>query len=279
MSTTGISGVGSSSNILQLWETLLKKQETTTTTGTTDTSSTDISELITSLTDNSDLLAQLLEINSGMAQMGRKVKETSEDVFAKLDTNSDDSISEDEMIAVFGSTDGATKFSEADTDGDGSVTAAELKTAMEGAGQKQMSEDMFAKLDTDESDGISEDEMIAAFGETDGAEKFSEADTDGDGTVTIDELQAAMAKTAEEMGSPPPPPMGMGGLASSSESDSTSSETIFSSIDTNGDGTISQDELTAFLSSGGSTSQVTDTYSQISQILAAFLKNSIDTTT
>jgi Ca2+-binding EF-hand superfamily protein len=279
MSTTGISGVGGSSNILQLWETLLKRQETTTT-GTTDTSSTDISDLITSLTDNSDLLSQLLDINSGMAQMGRKVKETSNNVFTKLDTNDDGSISEDEMIAVFGSTDGATKFSEADTDGDGTVTAAELKTAMESAREKEMSENMFAKLDTDESDGISEDEMIAAFGETEGAEKFSEADTDGDGTVTIDELQAAMEKTAEEMGPPPPPPMGMGGMAASSESDSTSSsETIFSSIDANGDGTISQEELTAFLQSGGTTSQVSDTYSQISQILAAFLKNSVDTTT
>ena len=61
-------------------------------------------------------------------------KESSDDIFTKLDSNSDGTISKDEMIAVFGSTDGATKFSEADTNGDGKVTAAELKAAMEKAG-------------------------------------------------------------------------------------------------------------------------------------------------
>jgi Ca2+-binding EF-hand superfamily protein len=261
--------------MLQLWEALAKKAETSAA-SSTDTKDSTISELLSSITsDSSDLLASLLESSSGLAQAGQQTKkESSDDVFAKLDKNGDGTISQDEMTAVFGSTDGASKFSAADTDGDGKVTAAELKTAMEKAGQEnmqsKMSEDLFAKLDSNSDNSISKDEMTAVFGSTDGASKFSAADTNGDGKVTLDELQAAM----EKAGPPPPPPSGASGTSSSS------TETVFNSLDTNGDGTISQAELAAFLEQNTTTtSSASDTYSQMQQILAALLQNTVDTTT
>lgn len=276
MSTTGISSIGSSSTMLQLWEALAKKAETSAA-SSTDTNDSTISELLSSITsDSSDLLARLLESSSGLSQAGQQTKkESSDDVFAKLDKNDDGTISQDEMTAVFGSTDGASKFSAADTDGDGKVTAAELKTAMEKAGQEnmqsKMSEDLFTKLDSNSDNSISKDEMTAVFGSTDGASKFSAADTNGDGKVTLDELQAAM----EKAGPPPPPPSGASGTSSSS----TSTETVFNSLDTNGDGTISQAELAALLEKNTTTtSSASDTYSQMQQILAALLQNTVDTT-
>ncbi len=280
MSTTGISGIGSSSALLQLWQTLLKGSESSAfTTSTTDSSDSSISELLSSLGDNSDALSGLLESNSGLSQMGRQHKmESSEDVFAKLDSNSDNAISEEEMIAAFGSTDGAAKFAEADTDGDGSVTATELKTAMESGRQTQMSKELFAKLDTNSDGSISEEEMISVFGSTDGASKFAAADTDSDGSVTLDELKTAMGNSTEAMGPPPPPPPpgGAGGIGAENSSGSTS---VFSAIDTNGDGTISEDELNAYLENNSLTaSTASNSYSRIQNLLTALLSTTIDTT-
>jgi Ca2+-binding EF-hand superfamily protein len=279
MSTTGISGIDSSSALLQLWQTLLKGSESSAfTTSTADSSDSSISELLSSLGDNSDALSGLLESNSGLSQMGRQHKmESSEDVFAKLDSNSDNAISEEEMIAAFGSTDGAAKFAEADTDGDGSVTATELKTAMESGGQTQMSKELFAKLDTNSDDAVSEEEMIAAFGSTDGASKFAAADTDSDGSVTLDELKTAMGNSTEAMGPPPPPPPGgAGGIGAENSSGSTS---VFSAIDTNGDGTISEDELNAYLENNSLTANTaSNSYSRIQNLLTALLSTTIDTT-
>lgn len=66
-------------------------------------------------------------------------------------------------------------------------------------------------------------------------EIFSQADTNEDGSIDSSEFAAML----ESMPPPPPPPSG------SSSSEASSSEDLFASIDTDGDGSLSQEELEA----------------------------------
>lgn len=142
-----------------------------------------------------------------------------------------------------------------------------------------MAQQMFKKLDADSSGGIDATELAALAQDGKGPsadEILAKFDTDGDGIINESENQTAM-----ESAPPPPPPPGevgseeqeassdlladllarLDGSSSSSSTDETDSEDSFSqllaalngdddaknSLDDDGDGSISSDELAGML--------------------------------
>lgn len=145
--------------------------------------------------------------------------------FARLDTNSDGYLSQEELRAARrgmggpmgprgpGRSGGLERaFDTADADGDGRISAAEAE-ALGPAG----SGDRFAMLDTDSDGYITRDELRnlpGAIRERRG-ELFAQADTDGDGALSLAEIQAVRPGITAEQ---------------------------FSRMDANGDGLLSPDE-------------------------------------
>lgn len=142
--------------------------------------------------------------------------------------------------------------------------------------------ELFGKADTDGSGGLDKTEFanLLSKGQGDASssintdDAFTKFDSNGDGIVSQDEMDSGMksmheqmkssmnkmrfgAEEGQGMGAMPPPPSG------ESKSDSSSSDTknIMSSLDTNGDGTINEEELTSGLSS-----------SKIQQMISAYMK-------
>jgi Ca2+-binding EF-hand superfamily protein len=91
---------------------------------------------------------------------------------------------------------------------------------------------------------------------------FSQVDTNGDGSLSLDELSSMLAqgdaRMAGSQGPPPPPPppadsttSGTSSVSSSSSGSTSKSTTtlssLFSSADTDGDGSLSLNELTTLL--------------------------------
>jgi Ca2+-binding EF-hand superfamily protein len=114
-------------------------------------------------------------------------------------------------------------FSAMDSDTDGSVTQSELETYLEQVGgTSEQADSLYSLLNTDSEEGISEEEMAS---------------------------QAAPP--------PPPPGGGPGGPPPSDTADSSStddvSDQLVSLFDSNGDGTVSQSELTEFVTAHGGT--------------------------
>lgn len=111
--------------------------------------------------------------------------------------------------------------------------------------QKPSAVDLFAKADVDSSGEISQEEFVSSrpsfASEEQANERFGLIDSDGDGSLTLRELEdGAPSQSAEASGNrpPPPPPPSGGGSGSSIEE-------IISSLDTNGDGVVSLQELLA----------------------------------
>lgn len=111
---------------------------------------------------------------------------------------------------------------------------------MRGVQGGQKDDDLFSKVDSNQ-DGSLDDSEVSAFTEkmsemtgqsADAAEMMALFDTDESGSVSESEFSAARPQ-----GPPPPPPSQMGGM---------SEDDPFSSVDEDGDGSISESELAAF---------------------------------
>jgi Ca2+-binding EF-hand superfamily protein len=142
----------------------------------------------------------------------------------------------------------------------------------------QMAQKLFKKLDTDSNDGVDKAEFAAisgSSGTSDVSDIFSKIDTNGDGSIDESENDSALQKLSEKMeaafskmGSsqkmgPPPSAAEMfssmdtdsSGAISEDEfsavSDSDENGTQFSDIDTDGNGEISEAENSDFLEKMG----------------------------
>ncbi|MDU8358710.1 XopAW family type III secretion system calcium-binding effector [Pseudomonas syringae group sp. J309-1] len=112
------------------------------------------------------------------------------------------------------------------------------------AASKKFQEQLLAKLDTDGDGSVSKDELSAANSSSDSkdgitvtlSEAFSSLDANEYDSLDADELAAL---------TPPLPPSG--------QPATDVAEDLLSALDTDGDGAINSDELTAGLSSAGST--------------------------
>ncbi|ESQ79610.1 EF-hand domain-containing protein [Asticcacaulis sp. YBE204] len=214
---------------------------------------------------------------AALAQMQAKI-------FSKIDANSDGGITLEEMTSgaptsKTGKTEDAAsvakRFASMDTDSNGSVTEEESVSYLQtqiasgtmggmlqaqeasqgeggappmggtGGAKGGSAPQSFDELDTNEDGTVSLDEMMAASG-TDESEDtskveelFSAMDSDGDGSVTESE-KSSFDEQMRANGPPPGGPggpQGMGGMGGGAQS--------FDALDTNQDGTVSLDEMTA----------------------------------
>lgn len=140
-------------------------------------------------------------------------------------------------------------LSSIDSDGSGTVDLNEFTTAMQSSSSdstestqnisSQIS-DIFSKIDSNSDGAMSSEEFLAAL-------EASKPQKPGG----KDEMMGQMPPPP-----PPPPP------SSSDESSSSSLSDVFSSLDTNKDGTISQDELLALLENSQTEEESTSTQSK-----------------
>ena len=120
----------------------------------------------------------------------------------------------------------------------------------------KMTEKIMKEADTDGNGTISKDELTALKASKGGkgpdvAQVFSKFNTEGNGELTKEEVQKSIEEIGKQMqakgggaphGGGGPPPSGGGGAAGGSGSAKTSTDPK----DTNGDGTVSQAEETAY---------------------------------
>jgi len=116
--------------------------------------------------------------------------------FQELDKNQDGKLTRDELPERT-----ADRIMAADTDGDGTVTQAELEAGRErmggrrgGLGRTDPAQ-MFADLDKNQDGKLAKNELSERM-----AERMMAADTNGDGAITKAEFEAAWEKRASERG-------------------------------------------------------------------------------
>jgi len=212
---------------------------------------------------------------SGISSFGSfnsaSLSEMRQKMFNKIDTGGDGAIDKGEFSAMAGQNASSLVdelFGKMDTDQDSLISKTEFDAALSkleqqmksgDAGMQAMSgmpppppppDQVFDTADADGDGSVSKDELTAVLGKK-GADVFSQVDTDGDGLISRTEDKAFRAKMDERMskggsgmqamsGMPPPP------------------DQVFDTADTNEDGTVSQDELTAVLGKQGA-----DVFSQV----------------
>ncbi|MNS71181.1 EF hand [compost metagenome] len=123
-------------------------------------------------------------------------------------------------------------------------------TSTQNARSQQLQKELFAKLDSNGDGAVDQDELKSALSQKndDGllvnlSKQFGDLDSDASGSLSAEEM-TAMA--------PPPPPHDQApdtdlADALTSAGSTADSNEIFSALDKNKDGTVSQDELTASL--------------------------------
>jgi len=173
---------------------------------------------LSSLDTDGDGTISADEYDSIMSKMGITDAPSAKDFFAQVDTNADGEISIDEMKAQkpMGPppTENQSISSDVDTDGDGTIS-------------------------TDEYDSI-----ISKMGITDAPSAkdfFAQVDTNADGEISVDELNAQNNLAAQAAAS------------QTVSSQASSTQSISSVIDTDGDGSISADEYDSIISKLGIT--------------------------
>lgn len=196
------------------------------------------------------------------------ISNISKDIISQSDTNSDSSLSIDELGVS------EEQFSTLDNDGDGLVTQNEIASAIDSKlssfdgemPSKEEFESLISELGlqmpepstTKEANDFSSMIMSSYDSDSDSLlsasevsilsdEEFSALDTNSDGSISTDELSSAYdqvtntsSNSSEFVASMPPPPSG-GGSSSASE------EEEYDELDTNKDGVVSQEEKNAAL--------------------------------
>lgn len=131
----------------------------------------------------------------------------------------------------------------------------------------QVWQQLISKTDTNGDDAIGVSELAELIGGDDSTSEASsiigEFDTDSDGTLSEEEFNAAVGGSnlsgdylsLQEMPPPPPPPA----EESASSEDETSIEDLFASIDSDGDGSISLEELQEQLGISGDSAESSET--------------------
>lgn len=128
--------------------------------------------LLSALDSDGDGSVSSDELSSGLSSAGSSADSTQ--VFSALDKNEDGTVSLDELAASLAppppppqQASNEELFGQLDTDGDGSVTASELTSALQTSDSSTTSTDTSAMLmkalDSDSSGGISSEELSSAF--------------------------------------------------------------------------------------------------------------------
>ena len=235
-------------------------------------------------------------------------------MFAKVDTDSSGGVDQTElssMLSDVASKTGASLgdsqelFTKMDSNADGSLSSDELDKGMKDlmpppstmdfaqsrgmGGSNGSQDDLFSKVDTDSDGAVSQDELqvltdkIKSESGQDVSQDFSLLDADGSGSLSQAEFDASRPQPpagaqgpqgAQGPGGPGgpggPPPSGGPGGAGKTESSSTT----YDSLDTNQDGTVSEmermvgelQEAVASLASSSDASGNTTTNQQIAEL-------------
>lgn len=177
---------------------------------------------------------------------------STDELFSQIDSNSDGSLSQDElgqgMKSIMPPPPSTMDFAQSRSDS---------STSSAGNG-----DDLFSKLDTDGSGAVSQDELQALLDKvasdhgtnstlaTSSGDMFAKLDTDGNGSLSQTEFKAGGPQKGQAPqgagGMPPPPPPG--GAMGSKSTDSTS----YDPLDTNEDGVVSAEERMAATTSNDS---------------------------
>lgn len=200
---------------------------------------------------------------------------TVDEMFKKLDSNSDDKITKDEMSS------GMKKLADAldsqmnqmrmNGTSQGGSRDSTTTSGMNRPDPSKMVDDLFSKLDTTNKGYLEKSDLQSALSQSPGSgsssgtssspnvdEIFKKLDNNGDGKLTKSEMTSGMSSTAQAGkggGTPPPggmPPPGAGGANSASGTSSTSSTQSSSSTKTydpadgNQDGKVSEQERIAY---------------------------------
>ena len=232
-------------------------------------------------------------------------------MFAKVDTDSSGGVDQTELSSMLsdvasktGASLGDSKelFTKMDSNADGSLSSDELDKGMKDlmpppstmdfaqsrgmGGSNGSQDDLFSKVDTDSDGAVSKDELqvltdkIKSESGQDVSQDFSLLDADGSGSLSQAEFDAGRPQPpagaqepqgAQGPGGPGgPPPSGGPGGAGKTESSSTT----YDSLDTNQDGTVSEmermvgelQEAVASLASSSDASGNTTTNQQIAEL-------------
>lgn len=223
------------------------------------------------------------------------VSNISKDIVTQNDTNSDSSLSIDELGIS------EEQFSTLDSDGDGLVTQNEIASAIDNKlssfdGQmpsKEEFESLISELGLQMPQAPTSQEandfssMIMSSYDSDGdsllsasevsilsEEEFSDLDTNSDGSISTDELSSAYeqvnSSSSQSVSSMPPPSGGAGGGSSSSE------EEEYDELDTNKDGIVSEEEKNAALGISTETVDNSSMKETIKLLLDTIKSNSSD---
>ncbi len=242
----------------------------------------------------------VISSNSSIMAMMPPVKNISKDIISQSDKNSDSALSIDELGID------ESQFNSLDSDSDGLVTQDEIASAIDSKlsssfedGQIPSKEEFASMLsemglkmppppdkqgDSSSKNDEFATQIISSF-DSNGdsllssdevsmldSEEFSTLDSDGDGSISQSELTSAFEQVSKN-GTPPPPPPGGGGMQQSSSDEDES----YSSLDTNQDGIISQEEKDAALgldSSSTSNSSSQDVMDSLKLLMDAIKLNS-----